>query len=95
MILVITNDVESSNVLDLAYDADSRILTVTFKAKDGKLNAYEYRDLPYQEATLMLVPGQSVGVYLNQLVKPYHAYRKQGAAEWQEPKAKKEVVTEG
>ncbi len=78
---------ESSNIEAAAYDEHSRVLTIAFK--NGSV--YDYADVAPEAITEGLLKAESAGKWLNQSVKPSHAYRKVGEIAWTQPKVKSEA----
>ncbi len=67
------DSVESSNVAAVGYDPVSRMLEVEFK--NG--GVYQYADVSREDAD-GLVGAESVGRFLNQMIKPTYAATKAG-----------------
>lgn len=65
--------VESSNVESVGYDEDKLSLMVMFKG--GAL--YEYKNVP-PSVHQALIGSDSVGQYLNMMVKPQFEYERVG-----------------
>jgi hypothetical protein len=62
--------VDSSNVVAIGYDPDTRELYVEFKGE----STYVYSDVP-EEAYTELCEADSKGSYLNREIKPNYDYR--------------------
>jgi hypothetical protein len=65
--------VESSNVQRVGYDAVSQVLRVEFFDAKRGTRIYDYSDVPpqgYKE----LMEAESVGSFLNRMIKPYNSY---------------------
>ncbi|MQA32568.1 KTSC domain-containing protein [Modestobacter roseus] len=62
--------VQSSSVRSVGYDLDHRVLEIEYVGG----GVYDYLDVPPEEA-LALLESDSIGRYLNGVVKPHHRCR--------------------
>lgn len=63
--------VESSAINNVAYDTDSKVMTITFKTS----GSYDYPDVP-QHHYDGIVAAESVGKYFNKYIKQYSAVKR-------------------
>jgi hypothetical protein len=63
-------DVDSSNVQSVAYDPESKILAVHFHGD----RLYSYDDVQ-DDVYVAMVHAESVGKYLNQMIRGRYGYR--------------------
>ena len=64
--------VESSQIVSVGYDADTKVLEIEFKGG----SVYQYFDVPSERYTEMLT-AESVGKYFGKFIKGVYRYEKQ------------------
>jgi hypothetical protein len=72
---VLHKSFESSNVKSANYFVDEQLLRISFKRKDGTVQDYVYKKVPF-EVWMNLLAAPSVGSFVNKSIVPVYECRK-------------------